>query len=108
MSEGLFSTVVYRSKEKVAWGMRRVLTGTKCNSGSGEVHRGQVRVIRVIKAFLWRQWKGPSETCCRDQQDREEVTGDGKRVTGNREGIYGTKSGVVLEDREVLKGIQRD
>ena len=51
MSEGLLSRVVYRDKEKVAWGTIRVLMKTNWNSGSVEVQGGQVRVLRVSRDF---------------------------------------------------------
>ena len=51
LSEGLLSRVVYRDKEKVAWGTIRVLMKTNWNSGSVEVQGGQVRVLRVRKDF---------------------------------------------------------
>lgn len=51
LSEGLLSRVVYRDKEKVAWGTMRVFMETKYYSGSVEVQGGQVRVLRVRKDF---------------------------------------------------------
>ena len=51
LSEGILSRVVYRDKEKVAWGTIRVLMKTNWNSGSVEVQGGQVRVLRVSRDF---------------------------------------------------------
>ena len=51
LSEGLLSRVVYRDKEKVAWGTIRVLMETNWNSGSVEVQGGRVRVLRVSRDF---------------------------------------------------------
>ena len=51
LSEGLLSRVVYRDKEKVAWGTIRVLMETNCNNGSAEVQGGQVRVLRISRDF---------------------------------------------------------
>ena len=49
LSEGLLSRVVYRDKEKVAWGTIRVLMETNWNSGSVKVQGGRVRVLRVSR-----------------------------------------------------------
>ena len=52
LSEGLLSRVVYRDKEKVAWGTIRVLMETNCfNNGTAEVQGGQVRVLRISRDF---------------------------------------------------------
>ena len=51
LSEGLLRRLFHRDKEKVAWGTMRVFMETKYYSGSVEVQRGQVRVLRVRKDF---------------------------------------------------------
>lgn len=51
LSEDLLRRVVYRDKEKVAWGTIRVLMETNWNSGSVEVQGGRVRVLRVSRDF---------------------------------------------------------
>ena len=51
LSEDLLRRVVYRDKEKIAWGTMRVFMETKYYSGSAKVQGGQVRVLRVRKDF---------------------------------------------------------
>lgn len=51
LSEDILRRVVYRNKEKVAWGTMRVFMETMYYSGSAEVQGGKVRVLRVRKNF---------------------------------------------------------